>query len=146
MLLELRRVAETDGVIHLAGADLPDQSSSPALLRLFRLLARAYGQAGRYVRAQANGVASDLAGLLRQQQLRTGQTRICRPEITGDTDAGRLFYENVRHLFRTNIPFLQKWTRLPDDYEDLYQQMLLEVQQRGFVVSNLMIVARGSNP
>lgn len=37
-------------------------------------------------------------------------------------------------------------TRLPDDYEDLYQQMLLEVQQPGFAVSNLTITAWGSNP
>ena len=61
VLRELQRVTQPGGVIRLTEADLPDQSSSPALLYLFRLLAQAYSQAGKYFRPQANGVADDLA-------------------------------------------------------------------------------------
>jgi ubiquinone/menaquinone biosynthesis C-methylase UbiE len=146
VLLELRRVAQSGGVIRLTEADLPDQSSSPALLRLFHLLTRAYSQAGRYFYAQANGVASDLTGLLQQCKLHSVQTRTCRSEIRGDTVAGQLFCENVKYLFRTNVPFLQKWIRMPDDYEDLYQQMLEEVQRPDFAVSSLTVTAWGSKP
>jgi ubiquinone/menaquinone biosynthesis C-methylase UbiE len=146
MLLEIRRVTQTGGIIRLTEADLPDQSSSPSLVRLFRLLALAYDQAGRYFHAQANGVASDLAGLLKQQNLRDVQMQVYRPVFRKDTEAGRLFCENVAYLFRTNKPFLQKWTRIPGDYEEIYQQMLVEMQEPDFEASNEAVITWGSNP
>jgi len=146
VLLELQRVAQPGGIIRLTEADLPDQSSSPALLRLFHLLAQAYSQAGKYFHVPANGIADSLAELLGQQKLQNIQTRIYRPEIKGNTEAGQLFFEDAKYLFRTNIPFLQKWIHMPDDYEDLYQQMLVEMRQPGFTVSNLTITAWGSKP
>jgi ubiquinone/menaquinone biosynthesis C-methylase UbiE len=144
VLRELQRVTRPGGVIRLTEADLPDQSSSPALLHLFRLLAQAYSQAGKYFRPQANGVAADLAGLLEQQGLQHVQTQVYRPEIRRGTVEGQLFCEDMRYLFRTNVPFLRKWTRVPDNYEELYQQMLAEMQLPDFVVSNQTITAWGS--
>lgn len=144
VLRDLQRVTQPGGVIRLTEADLPDRSSSPALLRLFRLLAQAYSQAGKYFRPQANGVADDLASLLEQQGLHNVQTRVYRPEIRRGTVEGQLFFEDMRYLFRTNVPFLQKWTRVPDDYEELYQQMLAEMQEPDFVVTNQTITAWGS--
>jgi ubiquinone/menaquinone biosynthesis C-methylase UbiE len=146
VLREIQRVTQPGGVIRLTEADLPDGSSSPALLRLFRLLAQAYSQAGKYFRPQANGVADELAGLLEQQGLQHVQTRVYRPEIRRGTVEGQLFCEDMRYLFRTNVPFLRKWTRVPDDYEELYQQMLAEMQQPDFVVTNQTITAWGGKP
>lgn len=146
VLRELQRVTRPGGIIRVTDADLPDQSSSPALLRLFRLLAQAYSQAGKYFRPQACGVAEDLASLLKQQKLQGVQIRVYRPEIRVGTVEGRLFFEDMRYLFRTNLPFLRKWSRVPDDYEELYQQMLAEMQQPDFMVSNQTITAWGSKP
>jgi hypothetical protein len=146
VLRELQRVTRTGGIIRLTDADLPDQSSSPALLRLFRLLAQAYSRAGKYFRPQANGVADDLAGLLKQQNLQNVHARVYRPEIRTGTVEGQLFFEDMRYHFRTNLPFLRKWIRVPDDYEELYQQMLAEMQQPDFVVTNQTITAWGSKP
>lgn len=146
VLRELQRVTRPGGIIRVTDADLPDQSSSPALLRLFRLLAQAYSQAGKYFRPQACGVAEDLASLLKQQELQDVQIRVYRPEIRVGTVEGRLFFEDMRYLFRTNLPFLRKWSRVPDDYEELYQQMLAEMQQPDFMVSNRTITAWGSKP
>ncbi|HLZ58820.1 MAG TPA: class I SAM-dependent methyltransferase [Ktedonosporobacter sp.] len=146
VLRELRRVTRGGGIIRLTEADLPDQSTSPALLQLCSLLAQAYNQAWKYFRPQARGVAADLAGLLEQQGLHNVQTRISRPEIQSGTVAGQLFFEDMRSLFRTNVPFLQKWTRVPENYTDLYQQMLVEMQQPDFVVANQTITAWGSKP
>ena len=146
VLRELQRVTRPGGIIRVTDADLPDQSSSPALLRLFRLLAQAYSRAGKYFRLQANGVADDLAGLLKQQNLHHVQAHVYRPEIRTGTLEGQLFLEDMRYLFRTNLPFLRKWSRVPDDYEELYQQMLAEMQQPGFIVSNQTITAWGSKP
>jgi hypothetical protein len=36
------------------------------------------------------------------------------------------------HLFRTIKPFWQKWVRLPDDYEERYQQLIREAQSSDF--------------
>ncbi len=146
VLRELQRVTRPGGIIRLTDADLPDQSSSPALLCLFRLLAQAYNRAGKYFRSQANGVAEDLAGLLKQQNLQNVQVRVYRPEIRTGTVEGQLFFEDMRYLFRTNLPFLRKWSRVPDNYEELYEQMLAEMQQPDFVVTNQTITAWGSKP
>jgi ubiquinone/menaquinone biosynthesis C-methylase UbiE len=146
VLHELQRVTQPGGIIRLTEADLPDQSTSPALLRLSHLLAHAYSQAGKYFRPQAIGVASELAGLLEQQGLQQVQTRVYRPEVRGGTVEGQLFSEDMSYLFRTNMPFLRKWIRLPDDYEQLYQQMQAEMQQPDFVVTNQTITAWGSKP
>jgi ubiquinone/menaquinone biosynthesis C-methylase UbiE len=146
VLRELQRVTRPGGIIRVTDADLPDQSSSPALLRLFRLLAQAYSQAGKYFRPLACGVAEDLASLLKQQKLQDVQIRGYRPEIRVGTVEGQLFFEDMRYLFRTNLPFLRKWSQVPDDYEELYQQMLAEMQQPDFMVSNRTITAWGSKP
>jgi hypothetical protein len=42
------------------------------------------------------------------------------------TETGQCFYEDMLPLFRVGLPFLQKWTRLPDDYHEIYQQTLKE--------------------
>ncbi|HEY3993447.1 MAG TPA: hypothetical protein VGM01_11260 [Ktedonobacteraceae bacterium] len=39
----------------------------------------------------------------------------------------------MKLVARTALPFLRKWTRVPDDYEAIYQQMLIEMQQPDFV-------------
>lgn len=43
------------------------------------------------------------------------------------------------------MPFLRKWTRVPDDYEAIYQQMLCEMQQPDFVATWGMLTAWGYN-
>lgn len=35
----------------------------------------------------------------------------------------------------TVLPFLHKWVQVPDDYEEIYQQMLREMQQPDFVAT-----------
>jgi hypothetical protein len=52
----------------------------------------------------------------------------------------------MRLIFRTMVPFLRKWTRVPDDYEMLYQQMLGEMQQPDFVARGSLLTAWGNNP
>lgn len=142
-LHELRRVTQRGGVVRVTETDLPDQSTSPALQRLFHLLAQAYHLAGKYFRDQAHGVSDDLAGLLAQQGLQDIQTKVYRTEIRAGTENGQLFFEDMKYLFRTNVPFLYKWIKMPDDYEDLYQQMLCETQQPDFAVTSQTITAWG---
>lgn len=52
----------------------------------------------------------------------------------------------MRRGFRTIVSFLRKWTRLPDDYETLYQEMVHETQQLDSMSSWDVITAWGINP
>lgn len=54
------------------------------------------------------------------------------------------FAEDMQHLYRTLRPFLQKWTRIPDDYDAIYRQALVEMQQPGFVATWRFHTAWGS--
>lgn len=140
---ELQRVTRPGGVIRLTESDLPDHSSSPALLRLFELLAQAYSRAGKYFQPQARGVSDELAGLLGRLGIQDVQTRLYLLEVRTETVPGQLFFEDMKYLFRTNAPFLRKWTGVPDNYDDLYEQMLAEVQQSDCVTGNKTITAWG---
>ena len=62
------------------------------------------------------------------------------------TEEGAHFYEDMRYTFRTTIPFLRKWARISDDYEQVYQQVLEEMQQPGFVATWRLLTAWGTNP
>jgi ubiquinone/menaquinone biosynthesis C-methylase UbiE len=144
VLYEMQRVTHPGGVVRVTESDLPDESTSQALLSLFELLARAYNQAGKYFKTQANGVSNALKSLLEQQELRDVQTQVYRPEIRAGTVNGQLFFEDMKYLFRTNIPFLRKWTKVPDNYEELYERMLYDMQQPDFFVANQTITVWGS--
>ena len=41
------------------------------------------------------------------------------------------------------LPFLHKWTRVPHDYENIYQQALSEMQQPDFVATWNLLTAWG---
>jgi hypothetical protein len=60
------------------------------------------------------------------------------------TTAGQLFAENMRIGFRTSMPFLQKWLRLPDDHQTLYQQMLTELEQPDFIATMDLLTVWGT--
>ncbi|HLZ62153.1 MAG TPA: hypothetical protein VKR06_34850, partial [Ktedonosporobacter sp.] len=57
-----------------------------------------------------------------------------------------LFYEDMKHLYQTVLPFLRKWTRVPDDYQTIYQQMLTEMQQPDFAATFPLLTAWGTAP
>ncbi len=143
VIYQLQRVTRPGGIIRLTEADLPVQSSSPALLRLFDILTQAYDQAGRYFRPQAHGVSDDLAHLLEQQGIQNVQIRACHPEVKAGTTQGELFFDDMKYLFRTNVPFIMKWNKMPKDYENLYKRMLREMQHPDFFAVNQTITAWG---
>ncbi len=76
---------------------------------------------------------SQLARLLHQYGLQNVQTRACTLEYRAGTPEGQHFVEDMRLVYRTILPFLKKWIRVPDDYEMIYQQALSEMQQPDFV-------------
>jgi ubiquinone/menaquinone biosynthesis C-methylase UbiE len=134
-LAEYQRVTRPGGVIRITESSFPT-SGSESLTRLSALFIRALSQAGHlFIQDDPNGVFSELPQLLQRHGLTHVQTRQHTLVHRAGTPEGQSFYEDTQHMFRTIVPFFQKWTRVPDDYEKIYQQALSDIQQPGFVAT-----------
>ena len=145
LLSEYRRVSRPGGVIRITEPEILVTSPSSALAVLFDLMLAALSQAGHLFTPQNDGLTSHLAGLLSRAGLENVQTRVSTLEYRAGTPEGQHAYEDTSYLFRTIVPFLRKWTRLPDDYEKIYQQAMHDMQQPGFVITSRMLTAWGTN-
>jgi len=132
LLNEFQRVTRFGGVIRLTESDMIVPHGSPALQRLLDLVFAAFWQSGHFFLEQGNGVTSELARLLSQQGIKQVQTQEHHLLYRAGTEEGQHFYEDMKRVFRATVPFISKWTSLPDNYETLYQQALAEMQQPGF--------------
>jgi ubiquinone/menaquinone biosynthesis C-methylase UbiE len=144
LLDEFQRITRPGGVIRITESDMIVPHGSPALQRLLDLFFAGMWSAGHFFIEQGNGVTSELPRLLPQQGLQQVQTLIHRLIYRAGTEEGRLFYEDMKHVFRVVVPFLRKWASLPDDYEAIYQQALIEMQQPGFEASWDLLTAWGN--
>jgi len=144
LLSEYQRVARPSGIIRVTEPDAIFESSSPALLRLNDLFLQTLFQAGHFFTPSWNGLTSELARLLDQYGLQNVQTRAHPLEYRAGTAEWQHFYEDNRLVYRTVVPFMRKWIRVPDDYETLYQQALNEMQQPGFVATWRFLTAWGN--
>ena len=132
LLHEYRRVCQPGGVIRATEAIFIKESNSPALNRLAQLVIEALYNAGHYFEPQSDGVIGHLPGLLQRSGVQNVQTRTCTPHRRAGTPEWQGFFEDFQSMFRTVLPFLHKWTRVPDNYEEIYQQMLVELQRPDF--------------
>jgi ubiquinone/menaquinone biosynthesis C-methylase UbiE len=145
LLHEFQRVTRPGGIIRVTEGDIVE-STSPALTRLQAIALDAFYQAGHFFTLDGNGVTSQLARLLRQYGLQNVQTRAYPLEYRAGTAQGERFIEDVRYVFRTALPFFRKWSRVPEDYETLYQQALSDMQQPDFVATWNLLTAWGNKP
>jgi hypothetical protein len=124
-------------------ADFLAGTSSSTFKKLNQLFLQAYHQSGRYYTSDGNAVISQLARLLTQHAALDIQTRAYTLEYRAGTSEGQQFVENQKRIFRTALPFLQKWVQVPANYEEMYQQMLSEMQQPDFVATWELLTAWG---
>ncbi len=145
LLSEYLRVVRPGGVIRITETENVE-SNSPAFTRFGGLLTKALYQAGYDFRPDSVGVISELIPLLSQHSIQQLQTRTYVLEYRAGTPEWQGFFEDSRRFFSTYLPFLRKWTRVPDDYEEICQQALHEMQQPDFVVTWSMLTAWGNSP
>ena len=144
ILSEYERVSQSDGVIRVTEADFLAGTSSSAFKQLNQLFLQAYHQSGRYYTPDGNAVISQLTRLLSQYAILDDvQSQSYMLEYRAGTPEGQQFVENQKRIFRTALPFLRKWLRVPDNYEEMYQQMLIEMQQPDFVATWELLTAWG---
>ncbi len=143
-LQECQRVTRPGGVIRVTEFTLVVESTSPALRRLVELAIEAFYRSGHLFTQANDGVTKELARLLRQHGLQDVQTRAHVMEQRASTPEGQLFVEDWRRLFLVIVPFLREWTRLPEDYQDIYHQMLHQMQQPDFAATMRLLTAWGT--
>ncbi len=144
LLSEYLRVTTPGGVIRITEAEPMTVSTSPALTTLCSLFLQALHQAGHLFTPSPDGLTSKLANMMGRYGLKNVQTRAYPLEYRAGTADGQYFYEDEKNFFRNIVPFLRKWTRVPDDYEIIYQQMLVEMQQPDFVATWNLLTAWGT--
>jgi ubiquinone/menaquinone biosynthesis C-methylase UbiE len=146
ILHEYKRICRPGGVVRITEPEEIIESPAPAFSRLQGLWLQAFSRAGNLFTPTSDGLTSQLAPLLHRHGLQEVQTRAHILEYHADTPEMRFLFENQRLFFRTIVPFLNKWTRVPDDYETLYQEMLSEMQQPDFKATARLLTAWGVVP
>jgi ubiquinone/menaquinone biosynthesis C-methylase UbiE len=146
LLQEYRRVVRPGGVVRITEGELAVESNSPTLSRLFNLSRQAFHQAGHLFTPTSDGITGTLAHLLHQHGFQEVQTRAYEQEWRADTLEGQRFFEELKVGTRVIEPFLRKWTRVPDDYKDLCQQMFSDMEQPDFMITVRILTAWGKAP
>jgi ubiquinone/menaquinone biosynthesis C-methylase UbiE len=143
LLSEYLRLCKPGGVIHITESALMPQTNSPALEQLFALMIEALYRAGHFFTLESEGVARHLGTVMHRYGIAQVQTKVYFLRSCMSSETQQAYAENVQRLFRTGLPFLRKWIKLPANYQDLYRQMMLETQQPDFEATSMLISAWG---
>jgi ubiquinone/menaquinone biosynthesis C-methylase UbiE len=146
LLEEYQRVVRPGGVVRITEANWLVETNSPALSLLSELSLKAFYQAGHLFTPNSDGVTSELPRLLSQHGLENVQTRALTMEYRAGTPEWQDHYRETELGCRTIQPFLRKWVRLPDNYEEICQQALSEMQQPDCVVKWHLLTVWGNTP
>ena len=144
LLQEYQRVTKPGGIIRITEGDLGGSNTS-AFNACHDLIYDALNRAGHIFFSERDGVMRALEPTMHQAGLLNLQTRSHVLEYRAGTPEGQAYAEDVKHAFRTFLPFLRKWTQVPSDYESIYEQMLQEMQQSNFVATWRMLTCWGTN-
>lgn len=146
LLQEFRRVLHRGGLIRLTEADELPGGNSPALTRLFGFMQEAFYRAGHSFVEDGKGMTRVFLPLLEQHGFQQIQVRTFVTEYPATALEGQLYAEDMQRVFKTIVPFFRKWIKLPDDYEEIYQQALREMRQPDFVGQGVAFTAWGISP
>ena len=146
ILWEYQRVCRPGGIIRITEESVDFECNSPALTKLGLIGIEAGYHSGRLFSARHDGLTRELVSLMTQYGIQNVQTRHHTLVYRAGTETGQYFYEDMLHAFRVALPYFQKWTNVPSDYEDIYQQALQEMQQPDFFARWTLLTAWGNRP
>ena len=145
ILQEYQRIAKIGGIVRITEPNIFSESNSEVFNQLADLVINAFWHAGHLFTPARTGVIDALPGLFHQQGLTNVQTRLITMEYTANRPGFPTFVENTRLILRTMRPFLHKWTKLPDNYEQLMQQAVVDMADPGFEASFQLLTVWGEN-
>ncbi|HEY1348726.1 MAG TPA: hypothetical protein VGF67_03765 [Ktedonobacteraceae bacterium] len=118
--------------------------TSEAFNRLRDLLVHTFYQAGYLFAPEPNSLLNEIPRLMKQQGIRNIETHTHTLEIHGGTPTGQAFAEDVMRALPALIPFLQKWLRLPDDFDRLARQAVSDTQLPEFLATWKLLTTWGN--
>ncbi len=145
ILQEYQRIAKIGGIVRITEPNIFSESNSEAFNQLADLVLDAFWHAGHLFTPGRDGVINVLPDVLHQQGLTNVQSRLITVEYTAKRPSFSSFVESNRLVFRTIRPFLQKWTKVPDNYEQLMQQAVADMADPGFEASFQLLTVWGTN-
>lgn len=144
ILQEYQRVARPGAVIRVTDSDMIGSSTGAAFNRLRELLVQTFYQAGYLFAPESDNLLTEIPRLMKQQGIRHVQVYHHTLEIHGDMPMGQAFADDVTRAIPAIIPFLQKWLRLPGDFEQLARQAASDTQQPEFFATWKLTTAWGT--
>jgi ubiquinone/menaquinone biosynthesis C-methylase UbiE len=132
VLSEIIRVTLPGGIVRITDNDIFHQSNSPALTQLDEIAISVLYRAGHLFEQVGSGLTAHLAGLLEQHGCQHVQTKAYALKFQAGTTEGQAYYEDMAHVFQTTRPFIRKWGCEPENYDDIYQRALEEMQKPTF--------------
>jgi ubiquinone/menaquinone biosynthesis C-methylase UbiE len=145
LLGEYRRVGRVGAVIRITESDI-FHANTPSFTQLSNLFLNALARAGNLATPQMDATISVLPSLLSQHGIEQVHSHLYELTFRAGTPEGEQFAEDAKHAFRTLAPFLRKWVPVPENYEELYRQMLEELKQPDFEGRWTFLTAWGINP
>jgi SAM-dependent methyltransferase len=146
ILSEYQRVTRSGGIIRITEPDVWSGGNSPALAKLCDIVLETMYLAGHLFAASRDGMTRELVRLLTEHGVQDVHYRLHPLVCRAGTEIGQYFYEDMVRFFRVGLPFFRKWTNVPSDYEEIYQQALQEMQQPDFMVTQSLLTAWGTRP
>jgi ubiquinone/menaquinone biosynthesis C-methylase UbiE len=146
LLREFQRILRPGGVVRLTDEEVIHRSTSPAAMQFCEMLLCALFRAGRLFTQESSGVTAHLAPLLSKCGYQQVQTTEYALRFRAGTPEGLTYAEDGVYVFRTLLPFLQKWGCISKDYEDIRLQTIEEIHRPDFSATWHLHTAWGSKP
>jgi len=145
ILYEYQRVCRPGGIIRVTEPNiLAAYQNAPALAKLNALTLEANYHAGRLFANRSDGITSELPILMARHGCRNIQSRVHTFVYRARTASALRFSEDMALFYRVARPYFQKWVNVPDNYDELYQQALVEMQSREFAVTSTLLTVWGT--
>jgi len=143
ILLEYQRVSRPGGIIRITEGNIVIESNSPALTKLNQISLETLYRSGRLFAASGDGLISELARLMTLHAIENVQTRLHTLTYRAGTESGQWFCDDMARFYHVALPFFQKWTRVPDNYQRTCEEAKKEMQHPDFVATWTFLTAWG---
>ncbi len=146
LLLEMQRVVRPGGIIRWGESEVVTQNTSPALTELYAIAMSAFYRAGHIFTQDTKGLTGYQAELLTKSWCENVQVKTYPLHFRAGTPECEMYIDDVKYLYVTTTPFVQKWVGLPENYDALHRQSLKEMAQPDFSAIWTHATVWGSKP
>lgn len=134
LLVEYQRVTRPGGIIRITEPAIVE-SNSPALTHLCTIALETFYYSGRFFTQKSDGIIHKLVPMMTQHGIEGIQTRDYVLVYRAGTMEHVSFFEDAKYFYHVALPFFQKWTRVPNDYQEIYRQALKEMKDPHFLAT-----------